>query len=137
MLVVTFVATLTIQLEFAILVGVLVSLLVYLNRTTHPRITRVLPDADSPQRRFVAGRARRAASCPQLDVLRVDGSLFFGAVEHVRDELDACARERAGARARAAGRQRHQLRRRRRRRAAGAGGARDARSPAWPCTCAT
>ena len=36
MLVVTFVATLTIQLEFAILVGVLVSLLVYLQRTTHP-----------------------------------------------------------------------------------------------------
>ena len=27
--------------------------------------------------------------CPQLALLRVDGSLFFGAVEHVRDELDA------------------------------------------------
>jgi SulP family sulfate permease len=35
-----------------------------------------------------------APDCPQLTMLRVDGSLFFGAVEHVRDELHA-ARERA------------------------------------------
>jgi SulP family sulfate permease len=87
-LIVAFVATLTIRLEVAILVGVLVSLLVYLHRTTHPRITRVLPDAGSAERRFVSV-AHGAPLCPQLDVLRVDGSLFFGAVEHVRDELHA------------------------------------------------
>jgi sulfate permease, SulP family len=34
-----------------------------------------------------------AASCPQLDLLRVDGSLFFGAVEHVQDELEAARAE--------------------------------------------
>ncbi len=87
-LLVTFVSTLTIQLEFAIFVGVIASLLVYLSRTTHPALTRVRPDADSPQRRFVALGAG-APSCPQLDLLRVDGSLFFGAVEHVQDELEA------------------------------------------------
>ena len=32
------------------------------------------------------------AQCPQLALLRVDGSLFFGAVEHVRDELEAIRR---------------------------------------------
>ncbi|MET0732573.1 MAG: SulP family inorganic anion transporter [Casimicrobiaceae bacterium] len=96
-LIVTFVATLTIRLEVAILVGVLVSLLVYLHRTTHPRITRVLPDADSAERRFVAV-AHGAPLCPQVDVLRVDGSLFFGAVDHVRDELAAMRAERPGAR---------------------------------------
>ncbi|HET9045631.1 MAG TPA: SulP family inorganic anion transporter [Casimicrobiaceae bacterium] len=96
-LVVTFVATLTIRLEVAILVGVLVSLLVYLYRTTHPRLTRVLPDAGSPERRFVAV-ADGAPLCPQVDILRVDGSLFFGAVEHVRDELDAARAERPGVR---------------------------------------
>jgi sulfate permease, SulP family len=96
-LIVTFVATLTIRLEVAILVGVLVSLLVYLYRTTHPRLTRVLPDADSPERRFVAV-AHGAPLCPQVDVLRVDGSLFFGAVDHVRDELDAARAERPGVR---------------------------------------
>ncbi len=95
-LVVTFVATLTVQLEFAIFVGVLASLLVYLNRTTHPSLTRVAPDSRTPQRRFEAmGESSRV--CPQLDILRLDGSLFFGAVEHVRDELEAARRERPDA----------------------------------------
>ena len=92
-LLVTFVATLTIRLEVAILVGVLVSLLVYLQRTTHPRLTRVLPDAASSERRFHVV-ALNAPLCPQLDILRVDGSLFFGAVDHVRDQLEAARAER-------------------------------------------
>ena len=50
-LAVTFLATLATPLEFAILFGVVVSLLVYLNRTTHPRLTPVLPDPSSPLRR--------------------------------------------------------------------------------------
>jgi SulP family sulfate permease len=87
----TFASTLAIQLEFAIFVGVLASLFVYLNRTTHPRLIAVTPDPASPQRRFnvAAGDAAPRAQCPQLALLRVDGSLFFGAVEHVRDELHA------------------------------------------------
>jgi SulP family sulfate permease len=89
----TFVATITVQLEFAIFVGVLASLLVYLNRTTHPSLTRVAPDARTPQRRF-APLSAHGRTCPQLDILRIDGSLFFGAVEHVRDELEAARRER-------------------------------------------
>jgi sulfate permease, SulP family len=96
-LIVTFLATLTIRLEVAILVGVLVSLLVYLNRTTHPRLTRVLPDPDSAARRFVHVTLD-APLCPQLDILRVDGSLFFGAVEHLRDKLEAARTARPGVR---------------------------------------
>jgi len=92
-LVVTFVATLTVQLEFAIFVGVIASLLVYLNRTTHPSLTHVAPDARTPQRRF-APVSMHSCMCPQLDILRMDGSLFFGAVEHVHDELEAARRER-------------------------------------------
>jgi len=88
-LIVTFVATLTLQLEFAIFVGVLASLLVYLNRTTHPGVTAVVPDAESAQRRFIAVGDDRTRECPQLALLRIDGSLFFGAAEHVRDEIHA------------------------------------------------
>jgi SulP family sulfate permease len=92
-LIVTFVATLATALEFAIFIGVLASLLVYLHRTTHPSVTRVAPDVRTPQRRFATvGPASR--TCPQLDILRLDGSLFFGAVEHVRDALEAARRER-------------------------------------------
>jgi SulP family sulfate permease len=85
-LIVTFLATLLLQLEFAILVGVLCSLLVYLNRTTHPAIHTVAPDPSSLLRRFTPiGEGR--LECPQLALERVDGSLFFGAVDHVHDEL--------------------------------------------------
>ncbi|HXU54678.1 MAG TPA: SulP family inorganic anion transporter [Casimicrobiaceae bacterium] len=95
-LTVTFLATLLVQLEFAILVGVLCSLFAYLNRTTHPAIHAVAPDPASPQRRFIpvaaSGEPGRLPECPQLALLRVDGSLFFGAVDHVRDELEALRR---------------------------------------------
>lgn len=85
-LVVTFAATLLLPLEFAIFVGVLASLFTYLYRTTRPRLTPIDPDA------AVAGRlvpldARTAAGGPELVALRVDGSFFFGAVDHVADTL--------------------------------------------------
>ena len=91
-LAVTFLATLFVQLDFAILVGVLCSLFAYLNRTTHPAILVVAPDPASPQRHFIpviaSGSPGRLPECPQLALLRVDGSLFFGAVDHVKDELE-------------------------------------------------
>jgi SulP family sulfate permease len=88
-MVVTFLATLLLQLEFAILVGVLCSLLLYLNRTTHPAIHAVAPDPSSPLRRFEPVAETGSPECPQLALLRLDGSLFFGAVDHVHEELDA------------------------------------------------
>ncbi len=91
-LTVTFIATLSIRLEAAIFVGMLVSLFVYLNRTTHPRISRVLPDSDAGLRMFPI--AHDAPNCPQLDIVRIDGSLFFGAIEHIRDALDAARAQR-------------------------------------------
>jgi SulP family sulfate permease len=39
-----------------------------------------------------------APAIPELDILRIDGSLFFGAVEHVRDELEAARRARPAVR---------------------------------------
>ncbi len=86
-LVVTFLSTLALQLEFAIFLGVLTSLFVYLNRTTHPQLTPVAPSRTSAQRRFAHTSETGAPECPQLAMLRVDGSLFFGAVDHVHDEL--------------------------------------------------
>jgi SulP family sulfate permease len=83
----TFLSTLMLQIDFAIFVGVLTSLFVYLNRTTHPQLTRVAPDPGTVKRRFAPVAATDAPECPQLVMLRVDGSLFFGAVEHVHDEL--------------------------------------------------
>jgi SulP family sulfate permease len=90
---ITLVATLTVQLEFAIFVGVLSSLFVYLQRTTRPRVTRVAPDAGAPFLRFVTAEAGTVL-VPDVDIIRIDGSLFFGAVDHVRDELEHRRAER-------------------------------------------
>ncbi len=93
----TFLATLVTQVELAIFVGVIASLVVYLNRTTHPELTPVLPDPASPKRHF-APAPDPARRCPQLEILRVDGSLFFGAVEHVHDEIEEALAARPGVR---------------------------------------
>jgi len=96
-LAITLIATLTIQLEFAILVGVLASFFVYLQRTTRPRVTRIAADAALPTSAADGSSAEEGARA-KIDILRIDGSLFFGATDHVRDRLEAARAERPEAR---------------------------------------
>lgn len=86
-LLVTFVATLLLALEYAIYVGVLLSLALYLRRTAHPRLTVVAPMGDRPGRPMRNAAKRGLLECPQLKILRIDGSLFFGAVDYVQSQL--------------------------------------------------
>ncbi|MHB8810217.1 MAG: SulP family inorganic anion transporter [Desulfobulbaceae bacterium] len=81
----TFLATLFLELEFAILSGVILSLVVYLNRTSHPRILPRVPDPRLPERPFTTDAS--LPECPQLKIVRIDGSLYFGAVSHAQDIL--------------------------------------------------
>jgi len=92
-LVVTFFATLLVELEFAIYVGVILSLLLYLNRTSHPHFVTLVPDPDSNRRSFVNILKKPSLECPQMKIIRIDGSLFFGAVNHIADQLDKIAKE--------------------------------------------
>ena len=85
----TFVATLTIELEEAIVIGVILSLVIYLSRTSRPQVVRRVPDPQHPQRKF--SRDPALPECPQLKLVRIDGSLFFGAVSAVRDQFHAFA----------------------------------------------
>lgn len=84
---VTFLSTLFLQLEFAIFSGVLLSLLMYLKRTSHPNFIVLAPDQANPRRPLVNVARRQLAECPQLKILRLDGSIFFGAVNHISEEL--------------------------------------------------
>jgi SulP family sulfate permease len=79
----TFLATLILELQFAIFAGVLLSLALYLSRTAHPRIANLAPDPDVPGQPLSVTQAE----CPQFKIVRIDGSLFFGAVQHVADFL--------------------------------------------------
>lgn len=86
-LIVTFLSTLLLELEQAIFAGVLLSLLLYLNRTSHPRILIQVPDPESGKRKFASNPA--LPECPQLRFIRIDGSLFFGAVNFLQETLRA------------------------------------------------
>jgi SulP family sulfate permease len=90
---VTFLATLFLQLEFAIYVGVLLSLLLYLNRTAHPSFVTLAPDRSGGRPRLANVAAQALPECPQLKILRVDGSLFFGAVNHFAEQIAVITRE--------------------------------------------
>lgn len=80
-LLVTFVATLTAELVSAIYIGVLISLMLYLNRTSRPRIVDVKPDPT--EHGYVYTRDSGLPDCPQLKIVQIRGSIFFGAVDHV------------------------------------------------------
>jgi sulfate permease, SulP family len=83
----TFLATLFVQMEFAIFCGVLLSLLMYLKRTSHPSFIVLAPDPSNLRRPLVNVRRKDVLECPQLKILRLDGSIFFGAVTHISEEL--------------------------------------------------
>ncbi|MFA6019931.1 MAG: SulP family inorganic anion transporter [Rhodospirillales bacterium] len=86
-LLVTFCSTLFLELQEAIFAGVLLSLLLYLNRTSHPTIRILVPDPEHASRKFVTNLA--LPECPQLRIIRIDGSLFFGAVNYFQETLRA------------------------------------------------
>ena len=85
----TFLATLFLELEFAIFLGVILSLILYLNRTSHPRVLTRVPDPRHPMRAFTTDPD--LPECPQLKIIRIDGSLFFGAISHVEEQLQKLA----------------------------------------------
>lgn len=84
-LIATFIATLTIELEFAIYIGVLLSLMLYLNRTSRPGLEDVKPRTLSGPQGFSTDTG--LPDCPQLKIVRLNGSIFFGAVDHLQEEF--------------------------------------------------
>lgn len=81
----TFIGTL-VDLEKGIFLGILVSLMFYLHRTSQPTIRELAPAPgafDNPRRKFEPVAGSGAPTCPQMAILRVEGSIFFGAAEHV------------------------------------------------------
>ncbi|TNC96523.1 MAG: high affinity sulfate transporter SulP [Gallionellaceae bacterium] len=81
---VTLIGTL-IDLEKGIFFGILLSLSIYLYRVSRPGIVPVVPAKEEGAYHFVG--AEDHTQCPQLSMVRINGALFFGAVDHVRNSL--------------------------------------------------
>ena len=82
----TLVATLTVQLEFAIYFGVALSLMLYLRRTTRPSLDDARPPPMVQPPVFEAGTDARPPD--GLKIVRLNGSIFFGAVDHLREQFE-------------------------------------------------
>ncbi len=96
-LITTFVATLLLDLEFAIYAGVLLSLVFYLNKTAHPSIVSIAPDPATNPKRFTVSDRHPSRKCPQLEILRIDGSIFFGSTDDLARRLRKITAFKGGA----------------------------------------
>jgi len=74
-----------IDLEKGIFFGILLSLAIYLYRVSKPGIREVVPAKEEGAYHFVS--AEEHPQCPQLSILRINGALFFAAVDYVRERL--------------------------------------------------
>lgn len=74
-----------VDLERGIFFGILLSLIIYLYRVSKPNIVPVVPAREEGSYHFVS--AYDHVECPQLSIVRINGSIFFGAVDHVQTVL--------------------------------------------------
>ena len=85
----TFFATLFLELEFAIYLGVLLSLVIFLGRTSTPEIVTLAPDMDekSGKKKLINITKKPLNQCPQLKIIRIDMSIYFGSINHIQNRL--------------------------------------------------
>ena len=74
-----------VDLEKGIFFGIVLSLALYLYRVSRPYIVPCVPASEVGAYHFV--NALGHPECPQFRIVRINGSIFFGAVDYVRNEL--------------------------------------------------
>jgi SulP family sulfate permease len=71
--------------DYALLIGVVLSLVLFLWKTMHPRIVRITKDPELNM--FVNADVYQKPSCPQILELRPDNCIFFGNAEYTMEQL--------------------------------------------------
>lgn len=85
----TFFATLFLELEFAIYLGVLLSLVLFLAKTSNPEIPTLSPDTipGSDTRKFINVSKKPVRQCQQMKIIRIDMSVYFGSIGHIQKHI--------------------------------------------------
>ncbi len=88
-LITTFLATLFLELEFAIYMGVLLSLVFFLAKTSAPYIPTLSIDVDEKtgRRQLINIDKKPLKQCPQLKVIRIDMSIYFGSINQIQNRI--------------------------------------------------
>jgi SulP family sulfate permease len=60
-------------------------MMLYLARTSQPSVVQVVPSAEEGAYHFEDAKGH--SECPQFCMVRINGSIFFGAVDHVQRSL--------------------------------------------------
>ncbi len=79
----TLAATLLLPLEVAVLTGVVISFARFIAKTSQPAVHSMIPDEAFDHLAYRPGQP----VCPQLGILTIEGSLYFGATQHVEDAI--------------------------------------------------
>jgi SulP family sulfate permease len=89
-------AGLLLELDFAIYIGVIASFSVFIYDSAHPSLRVSAPVlAANGRRKFRNADLHGVPECPQVVVVRLDGPLYFGSIEHVETEWKALRARRA------------------------------------------
>ena len=85
----TFLSTLLFELEFAIYLGVLLSLMLFIAKTSAPEVHTLAfgspPGEDI--RKLQSIRKTPLVQCPQLKIIRIDMSIYFGSINHIQNQI--------------------------------------------------
>ncbi len=83
----TFFSTLFFELEFAIYFGVILSLIIFLARTSTPYIPTMAIDNNDEKRNFINIQKKPLKQCPQLKIIRIDMSIYFGSQNYIQNRI--------------------------------------------------
>jgi SulP family sulfate permease len=87
---VTFLSTLLLELEFAIYLGVLLSLMLFIAKTAAPEVHTLAFESgpEESDRKLRTIRTTPLTQCPQLKIIRIDMSIYFGSINHIQNQIN-------------------------------------------------
>jgi len=82
----TFVSTLVLPLEYAIYLGVLTAILIYLGQSSHINLNYIVEDEEGQFIELPMKRIEKQK--PHIAIVNIEGDLYFAAVEDLRNQIE-------------------------------------------------